>query len=251
MNSSQQNYTTTDKELLSIVANLKEFHNILLGHQITVYTDHKNLTYKQFNTERVMRWRLILEEFVPELKYIKEENNVVADALSCLEMSDNQEILNISELYGYDDKDLPDSAYPIFYHDIAKAQETATKLQQKLVSHKYYTLHNFSGGDKDHRLIFRNNKICLPAALQKTTVDWYHEMLCHPGETRIEHTLRQQRSMDRHPSRNHICRPRNLSHNTIGIPDAASIWTRRHLKHQACCRLGTHLATQTIANQSQ
>ena len=53
----------------------------------------------------------------------KEENIVVVDALSSLEMSDNQDILNISELYGYDKKDLPDSAYPIRYHDIAKAQE--------------------------------------------------------------------------------------------------------------------------------
>ena len=86
-----------------------------------------------------MRWRLILEEFGPKLKYIKAENNVVADALSRLEMSDNQEILDISELYGYDDKDLPDSSYPIRYHDIAKAQKTDSKLQQKLVSHRDYT----------------------------------------------------------------------------------------------------------------
>ena len=82
MNSAQQNYTKTDKELLSIVAYLKEFCNILLWHQITVYTDHKILSYKKFNTERVMRWSLILKEFGPELKYIKGENNVVADALS-------------------------------------------------------------------------------------------------------------------------------------------------------------------------
>ena len=60
-----------------------------------------------------MRWRLILEEFGPELKYIKGENNVVADALSRLEKSPNQEILNISELYGYDDEDMPNSAYRI------------------------------------------------------------------------------------------------------------------------------------------
>ena len=65
MNSAQQNYTTTDKELLSIVAYIKEFRNIILGHQVTVYTDHKNLTYNVLNTERVMRWRLILKEFVP------------------------------------------------------------------------------------------------------------------------------------------------------------------------------------------
>ena len=64
------------------------------------------------------------------MKYTKGENKVVADALSRLERSDNQEILNISELYGYNDKDLPDSAYPICYHDIAKAQETDAKLQK-------------------------------------------------------------------------------------------------------------------------
>ena len=50
-----------------------------------------------------MRWRLILKEFGPEPKYIKGENNVVSNNLYRLEISDNQEILNISELYGYDD----------------------------------------------------------------------------------------------------------------------------------------------------
>ena len=78
---------------------------------------------------------------------------------------------------------MPDSAYPIRYHNISKAQETDAKLQQKLVSHKDYTLNTFRGGDKDHRLICRNNKICLPQALQNKTVDCYHDMLCHPGET--------------------------------------------------------------------
>ena len=28
--------------------------NVLLGHRIDVYTDHKNLVHKHFNTERVM-----------------------------------------------------------------------------------------------------------------------------------------------------------------------------------------------------
>ena len=140
MNSAQQKYTTTEKELLSIVASLKEFRNILLGHQIMVYTDNKNLTYNKnrylkknikINTERVMLWRLILEEFGPELKHIKGENKVASDGLSRLDMSDNKEILNISELYGYDDYDLPDSAYPIRYQNISKSQKTYAKLKKR------------------------------------------------------------------------------------------------------------------------
>ena len=127
-----------------------------------------------------MRWRLILEEFGPELKYIKGENNAVANALSFLEMSDNQEILTISELYGYNEADLPDSAYPIRYHNISKVQKADAKLQQNLVSHKDYNLDTFRGGDQNHRLICQNIKICLPAVLQNKTVYWYHEILCHP-----------------------------------------------------------------------
>ena len=45
MNIVQHNYTTTEKEHINIVANLKEFCNILLGDHITVYTDHKNIIY--------------------------------------------------------------------------------------------------------------------------------------------------------------------------------------------------------------
>jgi RNase H-like domain found in reverse transcriptase len=63
-----------------------EYRNILLGQQIEVFTDHKNLVYKTFNTERVMRWRLIIEEFGPKLTYIKGASNIVADALSTSRM---------------------------------------------------------------------------------------------------------------------------------------------------------------------
>ena len=49
LNPAQTRYTTTERELLSIVETLKEFRNILLGQQIIVHTDHANLTYKNFN----------------------------------------------------------------------------------------------------------------------------------------------------------------------------------------------------------
>jgi len=62
-----------------------EFKNILLGQQLCVYTDHKNLTYKSFNTDRVLHWRLVLEEFSPKLVYVKGKKNVIADTLSHLD----------------------------------------------------------------------------------------------------------------------------------------------------------------------
>ena len=138
-----------------------------------------------------MSWHLILKDFGHELKYIKGENNVAADAFSFLEMRDNQKTLNISELYGYDGKDMPDSSYPICYYDISKSQKSDSKLNQKLVSHKDYTLNTFRGVDQKHRLICQNRKIFLPAALQNKTVDWYHKMLFHSVETQTEHNLRQ------------------------------------------------------------
>ena len=86
LNSAQKNYTTTEKELLSIVETLKEFRNILFGYPVQVFSDHKNLVHAATisQSQRVMRWRLILEEFGPDIKHISGEDNVVADAMSRL-----------------------------------------------------------------------------------------------------------------------------------------------------------------------
>ena len=51
----KRNYTMTERELQYIVETLEELRNILLGHEIVVHTDHKNLTYKIFNKKRVMQ----------------------------------------------------------------------------------------------------------------------------------------------------------------------------------------------------
>jgi hypothetical protein len=48
----QTRYITTLRKLLLIVETLKEFQNILLGQKIKVHTDHENLTYKNFITQK-------------------------------------------------------------------------------------------------------------------------------------------------------------------------------------------------------
>ena len=90
LNSAQRNYTTIEKELLSVVETFREFRDILLGARITVHTDHQNLThmFTKHHTQRIMRWRLLIEEFGPHFVYKKGELNVVADALSRLPRHD-------------------------------------------------------------------------------------------------------------------------------------------------------------------
>ena len=195
----QTRYTTTERELLSIVETLKEFRNILLGHKIVVHTDHMNLTYKTFNTERVMRWRLILEEYGPELRYIKGPNNIVADALSRLTMLPDDAApieyggdlaTMYAEIYAYDVEDAPDS-YPLIYAKIANGQDADAELQDLYARLDSYKKKDFKHGDQSYRLITREDKICLPKNLQRRAVEWYHSLLAHPGETRMELTLGQ------------------------------------------------------------
>eukprot|EP00804_Cyclotella_cryptica_P024717 CCRYP_001685-RA/>CCRYP_001685-RA protein AED:0.42 eAED:0.42 QI:0/0/0/1/0/0/2/0/344 len=84
----QQKYSVTKQELLTIVETLKEFKGMLWGQRLNVYTDRKNLIQDALGltSDRVYRWRLLLEEFGPEIVYIKGIHSTVADAISRLDI---------------------------------------------------------------------------------------------------------------------------------------------------------------------
>ena len=72
---------------------LCEFKSMLLGANINIFTDHRNLTFANFNTQRVLRWRCYVEEYAPKLFYLQGKLNVLVDACSRLPRFDSLEII--------------------------------------------------------------------------------------------------------------------------------------------------------------
>ncbi len=81
------NYDIYNKELLGIIAVLKEWRVFLQGtlEPFTVKTDYKNLTgfltIKELNRQQV-RWAEMLSEYYFKIKYIKGTDNAKVDILS-------------------------------------------------------------------------------------------------------------------------------------------------------------------------
>ena len=87
LDEAKQNYTTTEKELLTVVYAMEKFRPYLLCSKIIVCTDHsslKHLLEKKDAKPHLIRWILQLQEFDLEIKDKAGAENVVADHLSQL-----------------------------------------------------------------------------------------------------------------------------------------------------------------------
>jgi hypothetical protein len=88
LNSAQCNYATTDKELLCVVATLREFQSMLLGAELHIYTDHKNILNIGNLSEQRLRWISYVDEYGSTIHYIEGPRNVIADTFSRLSQKD-------------------------------------------------------------------------------------------------------------------------------------------------------------------
>ena len=232
LNSAQLNYTVGEKELLGIVEGLKTFEGVIRGQDLTIHTDHMNLLYQKLPSQRMMRWRLLLEEYHPKVMHIKGIDNDAADALSRLDMSDkendlitweiknkrleyinpkqmnmclfmsesnfeddgfNQDILSKDDNYVMSSK--KQSSFPLDLLSMKEEQLKDDKITSIISKHiknnknKDDTLYTYKVVEGVN-LIHKNNRILVPQLKQQQVLDWYHNILVHPGETRMINSIR-------------------------------------------------------------
>jgi Integrase zinc binding domain len=134
-----------------------------------------------------MRWCLIIKEFGPKLTYIKGVNNVIADALSRMKMTEKD--------FGPDvfAGEKVKQKFPLSYKLLAEMQAKDKKLHKQLLSKDQttYVYKMFRHSDKEYQLVTRDDRIVIPKSPERKATKRYHEHLLHPKETRLELMLKQ------------------------------------------------------------
>ena len=93
-NEAQENYSTTEKEMLSMIFAREKFRPYVLGSHVIIHNDHATIKYLMVKKEakpRLIRWVLLLQEFDLEIKDMKGCDNVIADHLSRIEKTTAKE----------------------------------------------------------------------------------------------------------------------------------------------------------------
>jgi transposase InsO family protein len=177
----QTRYTTTEQETLAIIIALKHWRHLLFGQQVEIFTDHSNLEHLSTSPlQRVQRWKLILDEFNPTIKYIPEHLNLWADFLSrnYIEHSVMAYEAPSTPLFPLDRQYLiQQQAADSHCQDIVRDKQLQKQLGLMLNSDK-------------HLVSARNtHALFVPSAIRMDILSWIHDTARHPGISKTYFTL--------------------------------------------------------------
>ena len=164
------------------------------------------MTDANFTCQRVLRrQRLTIEEFGPTIKYIEGEKNIAADTLSRIEINENKtdeskKHINNAENLGnetyaiYDQYAIHQDNVPVAYgtiYNIQKDDEELKKLKDEKSVRNLFGTKTFG----KYKLWMKNStkgnkwRIFVPKKTRVELMDWYHEALLHPGQSRMEESV--------------------------------------------------------------
>ena len=181
-NETQENYSTTEKEMLAIVFACEKFRPYILGSHVIVHTDHVAIKYLMSKKEakpRLIRWVLLLQEFDLEIKDKKGCDNVIAGHLSRVEQNETEkEETELKE--NFPDEQLFKVSFQIpWYTDIVNylacgivPQEFSYQQKRKLRTDSRYYIW-------DDPLLFKRGadmiiRRCVPESEQGKILNDYH-----------------------------------------------------------------------------
>ena len=87
LNLAEKNYTTIEREGLTMVYAVKKFCHYLLVNKFVFFVNHQALLYlvnKSYSTRRLVRWFVILLEFDFTIAVKKGSTHQRADHVSCI-----------------------------------------------------------------------------------------------------------------------------------------------------------------------
>ncbi len=222
---SELNYSTYDKELLAIHDAFMNWRHYLDGNSFIVMTDHNPLVHL-FKQERLnsrqVRWINELWNQKIEIKYVKGKENVVADALSRLQINHISSLVIDEEFDGLVECYKKDSYFKEIWNVLSSETSNENEVKKKKVYCKRFKI------DEGKLFCVDGNSIrlCLPkGALRSKVLHTHHESLVggHQGIVRTYELIskkfyfpRMRKIIDRYISSCIFCQ-RNKSKNQSPI----------------------------------
>ena len=169
-------YSTFDRELHGVFLAVKHFSYFVEGREFYVLTDHKPLTYALSSRSG----NRSPPQFTTDIRYVKGHENVVADALSRLELDTLQVDQQMS---------------PVNFEDMAAAQHNDTELRQLTRDPPDATSLKFQSvplSTSDSTIVCDMSKGVprpfVPAAFRRQVFNSLHS-LAHPGIKATQHLI--------------------------------------------------------------
>ena len=163
-------YSAYDRELLAIYLSIKHFNYYLEGQPVTVFTDHKPLTFAHHSTSAPMSKRQqhhlsFISKYTTDIQHVAGRDNTVADALSRATVHSIQACLDFEEMARDQQADPDVQAY--------RTAITSLRLEDVAISPNTTLLCDVST-NRQHPIV--------PSSWRQRVFDAIHG-LSHPGIT--------------------------------------------------------------------